>query len=62
MKSFNSYEVTVTDFCKENTTGELVNASSSKEIKFKIRKASIFIPIDEAAIFPQLLNEIIKIC
>lgn len=93
IEKFNSYEGTVTDFCKENninksqfyayrkklgfanttafhaislkkenTVGGLNKTSGSKKIKIEIGKASIFIPIDEAAVFSEVLRELIKIC
>lgn len=93
IEKFNSYEGTVTDFCKENninksqfysyrkklgfanitsfhaiplkkenTVGGADKTSNSKEIRIEIGKAAIFLPINEASIFSEVLREIIKIC
>ncbi|MHC1686056.1 MAG: hypothetical protein AB6733_24530 [Clostridiaceae bacterium] len=89
---FNSYEGTVTDFCKENninksqfyayrkklglsnittfhaiplkkenTVGGTDKTLNPKEIRIEIGKAAVFLPIDEASIFSEVLREIIKI-
>lgn len=49
-------------FNKENTVGEIINTTVSKDIKIKIGKATIFIPLGEVAILSDVVKELIKTC